>query len=156
MPDYHYFHSSWRNMLRRWMVFLVALSAVLLLRSSVFAQESAFVVVEEFSSNPGWIEGMSVSADGRFIVYDLAPISSGDKKKIFLYDRATDTQTNLTNQIPAYDKANTPFISSDGRYVTFTAHEHWSEVNREVYGYLFDRKVGTYRNILTGANDNQA
>jgi len=71
----------------------------------------------------------SISSDGRFVVFEseasnLVPNDTNGKKDVFLHDTKSGTTTRISvdstdNQ--ADNDSYRPYISNDGRYVTFTS-----------------------------------
>ncbi|GAA1891429.1 hypothetical protein GCM10009837_11970 [Streptomyces durmitorensis] len=62
----------------------------------------------------------SISADGRFVAYDLQPQHPGDPQRVEVYDRESDTREVVSDgpSDSARDMVD-PSISADGRHVAY-------------------------------------
>ena len=110
----------------------------------------------------------SISADGRYIVFDswaenLDPRDTNRNVDVFVHDRVTGTTTGVSvvpsdspNQgPPSWD----PDISADGRYIVFTSEGSFppEDVNQSSSVFLHDRLAGTTTRVSvssTGAPAN--
>lgn len=85
-----------------------------------------------------------ISANGRYVAYDLQPQHPGDPQRVEVYDRETDTREVISDGPPdsARDMVD-PFISGDGRYVAYE-----DKGTTEVW--LRDRTTGSLTRIDDG------
>ncbi|MCX4670231.1 protein TolB [Streptomyces sp. NBC_01381] len=62
----------------------------------------------------------AISANGRYVAYDLQPQHPGDPQRVEVYDRETDTRELISDGPPdsARDMVD-PSISADGRHVAY-------------------------------------
>jgi Tol biopolymer transport system component len=82
------------------------------------------------ANNYGFISNISLSADGRFIVFssqatNLVPGDTNSKEDVFVHDRATKKTTRVSigkNGKQGNGDSDAPSISADGRFVTFISN----------------------------------
>jgi Tol biopolymer transport system component len=86
----------------------------------------------------------TVSADGNYVVWEKceASLTGCD---IYLYDRTTQSTTNISATLPVNGEDRAPDISGDGRYVVFS-----SVVAGEQDVWVWDRTTGNSQEISMG------
>jgi uncharacterized repeat protein (TIGR01451 family) len=113
------------------------------------------------ASNP------SISADGRFIVFDatsptLAPGGDGGFNDLFLRDRWLSTTTRLIaaqDGTPANGSSAGGIISDDGRYVAFSSAASnlvAGDTNHQTDEFVLDRQSGAIERISLTSTGGQA
>jgi cysteine-rich repeat protein len=104
--------------------------------------------------------GPAISSDGRYVTFSsqASNLVAGDTNgvaDIFVYDKQTDTTTNIT--ISGNNNSYFSAISSDGRYVTFSSQASnlvAGDTNGKQDTFVYDRQTDTMQNITSIGNDN--
>lgn len=114
-----------------------------------------------YSSGP-WI-----SANGRYVAFEsdsnnLVPEDTNGERDIFVHDRATGETTRVSvasNGEQGNGPTHSPFISVDGRYVTFSSYSNnfvpidsngWPDI------FLHDRATGETTRVSVDSEGNEA
>lgn len=86
----------------------------------------------------------SISADGRYVAYDLHPRHPGDPERVEVYDRESDTREVISDGPPDTSRDMVdPSISADGRHVAY-------EDNGTGQVWLRDRTTGSLTRVDDG------
>jgi len=105
-----------------------------------------------------------ISGDGRFITFTsyATNLTSDNVSGLFVRDLQTGVMTLVSvdsNGIPANDWSYGPYISSDGRYVTFTSHATnlvAGDSNAVPDGFVHDTQTRVTKRVSVGSNGTQA
>jgi Tol biopolymer transport system component len=111
--------------------------------------------------------GPAISPDGRWVSYvsHAANLVDGDTNNVgdvFLYDRADATTRRISvrsNGAQATRASDSPAISSDGRWITYTSDAPDlvdDDTNNMTDVFLFDRDTAITRRISVSSNGTQA
>jgi hypothetical protein len=109
------------------------------------------LISRDSSGNPsnGTNYPPSISADGRYVVYDstdsnLVTGDTNNARDIFLYDTVSETTTLISNDAsggPSNGYSFSPSVSADGHYVVYysSASDLVTDITNSVYNiYLYD------------------
>jgi Tol biopolymer transport system component len=124
-------------------------------------------VATDGTQGNGTSNSPSISADGRYIVFDsvASNLISGDTnghKDVFVYDQQTETLSRVSvasdgtegNSYAAY-----PSISADGRYVTFVSDSSnlvIGDTNGSADIFVHDRQTGQTSRVSVASDGTQA
>ena len=102
--------------------------------------------------------GGSISADGRFVLYDTNDRAGNSIIRVF--DRQTDTAT-FVPVVSGDNPFDNPFtvshsISADGRFVTYTTFLRSTETGLETAVYVVDRQTNITTPVSVASNGTEA
>ena len=100
----------------------------------------------------------SISSDGRYVAFqstasNLVASDTNSQRDIFVYDSQTQQITNISSGMNA--TSDTPFISSNGAYITFLSvgdNLVSGDSNGHIDVFRYDRTNAVLENITKNAN----
>jgi len=139
----------------------------------VFVRDRQTGATERVSVNSSGAQGAqvsyapSISADGRYVAFasraaNLVPGDSNKSDDVFVHDRQTGrTERVSVNTAGVQGNASSfaPYISTDGRYVSFTSNATnlvAGDSNAVADIYVHDRQTGTTERVSVGGGSAQA
>lgn len=124
-------------------------------------------VVQEEGGSGSFTGVGSISADGRYIVFqsaaaNLVPGDTNNATDVFVHDRRRDATTRVSigpGGAQADSSSQIPTISADGRYVAFRSvatNLVPGDTNDQEDVFVHDRRTGTTTRVSVGAGGVQA